>query len=78
MRPVLAHADATWAAPRVAVLARGEFGPPLLHWLRERVHARGQCYSAAELADTVTGKPLTRPPELLDLLPRKFEPLYGI
>ena len=58
------------------LLSRGEFGP-LLQWLRERIHARGQCYSAAELADTVTGKPLTHQP-LLDLLRRKFEPLYGI
>jgi carboxypeptidase Taq len=58
------------------LLSCGEFGP-LLQWLRERIHARGQCYSAAELAETVTGKPLTHQP-LLDLLRRKFEPLYGI
>jgi carboxypeptidase Taq len=58
------------------LLSRGEFGP-LLQWLRDRIHARGQCYSAAELADTVTGKPLTHRP-LLNLLRRKFEPLYGM
>jgi carboxypeptidase Taq len=58
------------------LLSRCEFGP-LLQWLRSRIHARGQCYSAAELADTVTGKPLSHQP-LLDLLRRKFEPLYGM
>jgi carboxypeptidase Taq len=58
------------------LLCRGEFGP-LLQWLRDRIHARGQCYSAAELAVAVTGRGLSHQP-LLDLLRRKFEPLYQV
>ena len=58
------------------LLARGRFGP-LLGWLREHIHVHGQCYSAAELARAVTGKPLSHEP-LLALLRGKFEPLYGI
>jgi len=58
------------------LLARGEFAP-LLYWLRERIHARGQCFSAAELVAAVTGRPLSHQP-LLEQLRHKFEPLYGI
>jgi carboxypeptidase Taq len=57
------------------LLARGEFAP-LLGWLRDRIHARGQCYSAAELAIAVTGRPLSHQP-LLDLLRGKCDPLYA-
>jgi len=59
-----------------ALLAGGEFGP-LLAWLRDRIHARGQCYSAAELVAAVTGRPLSHQP-LLDLLRSKYQPLYGV
>jgi carboxypeptidase Taq len=57
------------------LLARGEFAP-LLGWLRDRIHVRGQCYSAAELAVAVTGRPLSHQP-LLDLLRGKYDPLYA-
>ncbi|MEW6073984.1 MAG: carboxypeptidase M32 [Planctomycetota bacterium] len=39
------------------LLARGEFAP-LLEWLRENVHRHGRRYSAAELVERVTGRPL--------------------
>jgi carboxypeptidase Taq len=58
-----------------ALLARGEFGP-LLGWLRDRIHAHGQCYAASELVASVTGAPLSHQP-LLDLLRSKYQPLYG-
>ena len=57
-------------------LARGEFGP-LCEWLRERIHKRGQCYTAAELVEKVTGRPLSHEP-LIDHLYRKLGPLYGV
>ncbi|MBI2479166.1 MAG: carboxypeptidase M32, partial [Planctomycetia bacterium] len=37
---------------------RGEFAP-LLGWLREKIHHQGQCYTARELVETVTGQPLS-------------------
>ncbi len=49
----------------------------LLQWLREKIHRRGRCYSAAELAEVVTGKPLSHQP-LITHLKSKFGPLYGI
>lgn len=49
----------------------------LLAWLREQIHHRGRCYSTAELAQIVTGKPLSHKP-LMEHLKRKFGPLYGI
>ena len=58
------------------LLARGEFAP-LWQWLRDRIHAHGQCFTAAELVAAVTGRPLS-PQPLLEQLRRKFEPLYGI
>jgi len=58
------------------LLARGEFAP-LWQWLRDRIHARGQCLTASELVADVTGRPLS-PQPLLDQLRHKFEPLYGI
>lgn len=56
--------------------ARGEFSP-LREWLREHIHRRGQCYSAAELATLVTGQPLSHQP-LMAYLRGKLGPLYGI
>ncbi|MCA9236812.1 MAG: carboxypeptidase M32 [Planctomycetales bacterium] len=38
--------------------ARGEF-QPLLDWLRTKIHRHGRRYSAAELAQRITGKPLS-------------------
>jgi carboxypeptidase Taq len=57
------------------LLAHGDFAP-LLDWLRRQIHARGQCYSAAELAVSITGRPLSAQP-LLDQLRQKYQPLYG-
>ena len=56
--------------------ARGEFSL-LREWLRENIHRRGQCYSAAELATLVTGQPLSHQP-LMEYLRGKLGPLYGI
>ncbi len=56
--------------------ARGKFSP-LREWLREKIHAPGQCYSAAELAERVTAKPLSHE-GLIRHLENKLYPLYGI
>lgn len=55
--------------------ARGEFAP-LREWLQRQIHERGQCYSATELVQLVTGKPLTAEP-LLRHLRGKLQPLFG-
>ncbi len=59
-----------------AMFAKGEF-LPLREWLRTNIHERGQCYSAAELVQLVTGKPLSHAP-LMRHLKGKFGGLYGI
>ncbi|MAT68412.1 MAG: carboxypeptidase M32 [Planctomycetaceae bacterium] len=41
-----------------AMFARGDF-EPLLGWLREKIHRHGRRYSAAELVQRVTGRPLS-------------------
>ncbi len=56
--------------------ARGEF-QPLRRWLGEKIHQQGQRYSAAELIQRVTGRPLS-PEPLIDYLRAKLDPLYGI
>jgi carboxypeptidase Taq len=56
--------------------ARGEFGQ-LKSWLNEKIHHRGQCYSAAELVQLVTGQPLSHAP-LMRHLRGKLAPLYGL
>lgn len=56
--------------------AAGEF-QPLLHWLREHIHKPGQCFSASELVETVTGEPLGHQ-ALLSQLRSKYAPLYGL
>lgn len=38
--------------------AGGDFRP-LREWLREKIHRHGKCYTAAELVQHVTGKPLS-------------------
>jgi carboxypeptidase Taq len=59
-----------------AQFAAGEF-KPLREWLREKVHRHGKCYSAAELIERVTGKPLSHEP-LIARLKSTLEPLYGL
>jgi carboxypeptidase Taq len=59
-----------------AQFARGEF-LPLRHWLAEKIHQQGQRYTAAELVQRVTGRPLSSEP-LLRHLRAKFGPLYGL
>jgi carboxypeptidase Taq len=56
--------------------ARGEF-QPLGQWLRGKIHRVGQCYSAAELVERVTGKPLSHAP-LIAHLRAKLGPLYRL
>jgi carboxypeptidase Taq len=58
------------------LLARGDFAP-LKHWLNEQIHHRGQCYSASELVERVTGQPLSHAP-LVRHLQEKLSPLYGL
>jgi len=59
-----------------AQFARGEF-QPLKTWLNEQIHHRGHCYSAAELVQLVTGKPLS-PAPLMRHLRGKLKPLYKL
>jgi len=59
-----------------AQFAEGQF-ESLLAWLNEKVHRPGQCYSAAELVQRITGKPLSHQP-LMRHLRGKFGPLYGL
>jgi carboxypeptidase Taq len=54
--------------------ARGEFSL-LRNWLRENIHCHGHRYSATELVQRVTGKPLSHEP-LMRHLRGKFGPLY--
>ncbi len=48
-----------------AMFARGEFAP-LLGWLRENVHAHGARYTATELVERATGRPLSAADFLAD------------
>lgn len=54
----------------------GEFAP-LLGWLRKNIHAHGKRYTAAQLAQRVTGKPLSAEP-LLRHLRKKASEIYGV
>ena len=56
--------------------ADGQF-TPLRDWLREKIHRAGQCYTAAELVERVTGKPLSHDP-LMRHLRNKFGSLYRL
>lgn len=58
------------------MFARGEFDL-LKSWLNEMIHHRGQCYSAAELVQLITGQPLSHAP-LMRHLRGKLAPLYGL
>ncbi|MCE9527873.1 MAG: carboxypeptidase M32 [Planctomycetales bacterium] len=59
-----------------AQFACGDF-TPLKEWLQRNIHHRGQCYTAAELVQLVTGEPLSHAP-LIRHLRGKLEPLYGV
>ncbi len=56
--------------------AEGDFRP-LLTWLREKVHCHGQRYSASELVERATGRPLLARP-LVEHLTAKMGVLYGL
>ncbi len=57
-------------------MAKGEFGA-LLAWLRENVHRHGRRYSAGELCERATGKPLASD-ALMRHLERRVKPAYGM
>ncbi len=57
-------------------IARGEFAP-LLGWLREGIHTQGRRWTAGELCERMTGRPLG-PEPLMDYLRTKLRPLYGL
>jgi carboxypeptidase Taq len=59
-----------------AKLAKGEFSP-LLDWTTNHIHAHGRRYSAMDLCQKVTGKPLSHE-ALCSYLERKLKPVYGI
>ncbi len=56
--------------------AKGQFAP-LREWLNKHIHQHGQCYSAADLVQKITGKPLSHDP-LIAHLRGKLGPLYGL
>jgi len=58
------------------LMRRGEF-TPLKRWLNEKIHRQGQCYSASELVQNITGKPLSSD-ALMRHLKNKLLPLYGL
>ena len=55
--------------------ARGDF-QSLRQWLRDNIHSQGQRYTAAELAQRITGRPLGHK-DLIEYLLAKMEPLYS-
>lgn len=59
-----------------AMFRRGEFDA-LRQWLKTNVHGEGRRYSAAELIERVTGRPLSHD-ALMGHLREKFGPLYGL
>lgn len=54
----------------------GDFSP-LLGWLREHVFAHGRRFTAPELCERITGRPLSHEP-LLRYLEGKLRPIYGL
>ena len=56
-------------------LRKGEFAP-VLQWLRQNVHSKGDLYDPADLIKEVTGKELTIAP-FLKYLERKMSSIYG-
>jgi carboxypeptidase Taq len=71
-----AEQDLGGATVLADAFARGEFSP-LREWLREKIHRHGQCYTAAQLVERVTGKPLSHEP-LIRRLRGTLGPLYGV
>ena len=59
-----------------AQMARGQFGE-LLSWLRTNIHRHGRRYTAGELCQRCTGKPLSADP-LMRHLERRVKPAYGL
>jgi carboxypeptidase Taq len=57
-------------------LRQGELSG-LLGWLRTQVHAHGRRYTAPELCERVTGRPLSHAP-LLRYLAAKLRPVHGL
>ena len=57
-------------------IASGDFAP-LLDWLRDRIHSKGQRYTARALVERVTGTPLSAAP-LLAHLRQKANEVYGV
>jgi carboxypeptidase Taq len=55
---------------------RGEFAP-LRQWLKENIHRHGRRYSAADLAQRITGQSLSHAP-LMQYLAGKYGELYGL
>ncbi|MFV2065962.1 MAG: carboxypeptidase M32 [Pirellulales bacterium] len=50
---------------------------PLAHWLQSNIHTHGQRFTAAELVNRVTGRPLAHQ-ALIEHLTQKLGSLYGI
>jgi carboxypeptidase Taq len=59
-----------------AAFRRGDFAP-LLGWLREKLHRHGQRYTAGELVERITGKPLTHA-AWIEQMRTKYGELYGL
>ena len=59
-----------------AQFCQGEFSL-LREWLRKHIHAQGRRYTPAELAERVTGSPLSHQP-LMDHLGQKYGELYAL
>ncbi|MDZ4820594.1 MAG: carboxypeptidase M32 [Planctomycetota bacterium] len=59
-----------------AQFAAGEYAP-LRKWLNEKIHQHGQRYTAPQLVEQVTGKPLSHD-ALMRHLRGKFGALYGV
>lgn len=57
-------------------IARGEMGA-VLGWTRRHIHAHGRRFTAAELCEKATGKPLS-PEPLMRHLEGKLRPVYGV
>ena len=68
-----ADADLGGLGPQFAA---GQFAE-LRGWLVEKIHAAGQRFTAAELIERVSGKPLSHRP-LIEHLRGKLAPLYGL
>jgi carboxypeptidase Taq len=62
--------------PLAPQFASGQF-TALRQWLAAHIHRHGQCYTAAELVQNSTGKPLSHGP-LIAQLRQKLAPLYGL